>query len=216
LSAFSDLIHWLEYTGVHGLDPQDINKMLHEALTELKAGASEEHREALFVVHTVLTQARSGQDPLPGLRFLAQRYQRVAVKNEEPFGLALERKVREVAQQLEGLDWQVGAFCVLQEALQAHHSQGPDALFAVVQELDELLLSAWEPYRETTVTEAEVTAETVVGHRVLKDGFDCWFQALDEVELAVSESHGFENALALAEEGNRLLVAVQQTDSLRL
>ncbi|MCA9778700.1 MAG: hypothetical protein KC800_18355 [Candidatus Eremiobacteraeota bacterium] len=210
MSAFSDLLHWLEFAQLEIAERSDIQKMLTEALDELKSGRTEEHREALFVVHTVLTQLKSDQDPLPGLRFLADRYRRVADKSEEPFGLRLERELREKASALSVAEWCVGAYPVLDEGIQYFVDGFPERLEQALAELDQLLVSAWEPYAGMSVTEEEVTAETVVGHRLLKEGFDQWFKALDEAELAAGQEGCFEQALSLAEEGNRLLVAFQQ------
>ena len=86
MSAFSDLLHWLEFAELETAEPRDIQKMLTEALDELKSGRTEEHREALFVVHTVLTQVKSDLDPLPGLRFLADRYRDVPCRSKHGHG----------------------------------------------------------------------------------------------------------------------------------
>jgi hypothetical protein len=212
ISAFQNLIHWLNYTGLEDLETEDIRKMLGEAVAELQSAQTEEEREAFFVVHSVLTQLDNQQDPLPGLRFMAERYRRVAEMEDEPHGTALERKVRELASQLTGDAWKAGAYRVLEQALLDEST----AIDETIDELDRVLSDAWEPYLSTRVTDEEITAETVVGHQVLRDGFSFWFQALDEVELAMTEGRGFDEALALAEEGNRLLVAVQHADVLRI
>lgn len=211
-SAFQNLIHWLNYTGLENLETEGVRTMLKEALAELQSARLEEEREAFFVVHSVLTQLDSGQDPLPGLRFVAERYRRVAEIEDEPHGSALDRRVRELALKLPAESWQVGAYRVLEAAL----SEPSRDIFETLNELDQVLSEAWEPYISTRVTEVEITAETVVGHQVLRDGFDYWFQALDEVEFAVAEGRDFQRALELAEEGNRLLVAVQEAEALRL
>ena len=211
MSAFSDLLHWLDYTGVENLEADDIRKMLNEALDELKDGKTEEHREALFVVHTVLTQLRSGMDPAPGLRFLLERYQRVAEKGEEPESLRLERLYRESAAALERTDWAVGSFVLLADAIQVYLDGDVGGLESTLEELDQLLSSAWQPYETMPITPEEITAETVAGHIILREGFDFWFEALDEVESAAEEGRDFKAALRLAELGNRLLVAVQQS-----
>ena len=211
MSAFSDLLHWLEFAELDTAEPRDIQKMLTEALDELKSGRTEEHREALFVVHTVLTQVKSDVDPLPGLRFLADRYRRVADKNEEPVGIRLEREMKEAAAALPVMDWCVGAYPILDQGIQEYLHGRLEQLEQVLSELDQLLNEAWEPYASLSVTEEEITAETVVGHRVLREGFDFWFKALDETELAVNEEGCFEQALSLAEEGSRLLVAMQRS-----
>ena len=161
MSAFSDLLHWLDYTGVENLEADDIRKMLNEALDELKDGKTEEHREALFVVHTVLTQLRSGMDPAPGLRFLLERYQRVAEKGEEPESLRLERLYRESAAALERTDWAVGSFVLLADAIQVYLDGDVGGLESTLEELDQLLSSAWQPYETMPITPEEITAETV-------------------------------------------------------
>jgi hypothetical protein len=212
VSAFSDLLNWLEYTGLENLDTSDTQQMLTEALDELKAAPTDTNREALFMVHMVLTQMRSDQDPLPGLRFLLDRYRRVEEAEDEPVCLVMEREIREAAGRLTEAEWNGGVYPLLVMGIQGYLSGNTQALQSILQQLDKILVSAWEPYVNMPVTEEEITAETVVGHCVLHEGFDCWFRALDEVELAASEGRGFEQALKLAEDGSRLLVAVQMTD----
>jgi len=89
--------------------------------------------------------------------------------------------------------------------------EGDQAGFlATVEKMRARLVEAWVPYVETPVLDAEVTAETVVGHRLLQDGIEGWLHALDQMERAENGEMSFDDALATAEKANRLLVATQR------
>lgn len=74
-----------------------------------------------------------------------------------------------------------------------------------VVETEELIDLLWEVYSGTPVVEGEVTTESVVGHRLLRDGMQGW---LDALELAARGDR--EGALAAAEDASRLLAVLQQ------
>jgi len=67
---------------------------------------------------------------------------------------------------------------------------------------------AWSNYQSVTLAADEVTAETVAGHRILLDGLEGWLDALDALESAADDEET-QQALELAIQANRLLVAVQ-------
>lgn len=214
MSAFTDLVAWLRLTNLNEIEPLEAEGLLNDVLRELTSGRSEKHREALFLVHMILTQVKSGHDPRPGLKLLASRYAQPSEVDDQPYGVKLEQRFREFAASLAPENWAVGAYAVLHQDLSDFAEEEPERILSTVQELDAVLSGAWEPYAETPITEDEMTCESVLAHRLLKEGFDLWFQALDEVELALEQGHEFDRSLELAEDGNRLLVALQREGSI--
>lgn len=64
---------------------------------------------------------------------------------------------------------------------------------------------AWDEYRNEPVEPDAASAESVAGHRLLEEGFQCWFEAFELVRAGEPEE-----ALAAAAEGNRLLRVVAE------
>lgn len=71
----------------------------------------------------------------------------------------------------------------------------------VLESLKAELQASWESYLEEPLLVHEVTAETLVGHRLLVEGLHGWLEAL---ELAPHQ----EEALARAIQANRLLLTL--------
>jgi hypothetical protein len=108
--------------------------------------------------------------------------------------------LRELATSLAYEDWHTELYAAFEEALRS------DELDGLITQTRGRIEEAWESYCQTPVTDEEVTAQTVVGHRILREGFETWHEALDEAEAA---DGSVDQALALAQAGNRLLIAVQ-------
>jgi hypothetical protein len=111
--------------------------------------------------------------------------------------VSLEQNFRWLAAQLEPEHWRTPAYEQLILASQAGDLE-------VLETLRGRFMRVWEYYLKTPVSEAEVTEETVVGHRLLQEGLEGWLHALDQLEASA-----FGRGLQAAESANRLLVAAQ-------
>lgn len=76
---------------------------------------------------------------------------------------------------------------------------------AELQELESSIEGAWEAYYESPIAPEERTAETMVGHRLLVEGLAGWMEAIKLCRAGAPR----EEAWAVAERANRLLVVVQ-------
>lgn len=118
----------------------------------------------------------------------------------------LEKELRTLAADLCETEWQTSAIWELEEALVDFEESGDEeTLLGFLEERRNVLERAQHAYSQTPVLSEEVTAETVVGHRLLAEGIQGWLSAVDCLT-----SGEWDRGLREAENGNRLLVAVQR------
>lgn len=130
----------------------------------------------------------------------------------EPPALRIEREIRVIADELEEEKWATESYLTLEECVDILLDEDDDEpLLQALEEMEELLEKAYRPYREARVVDSEITAESAAAHRVLMEGIESWMTALEMIrqEDDPEEETDWSGALARAEYGNRLLVAVQ-------
>lgn len=77
------------------------------------------------------------------------------------------------------------------------------AAWSELERLEAGMQEAHAEYLSEPFTPEAVSAESVAGHRLLQDGFECWLEAFDLAKVGEADE-----ALALAAEGNRLFKTV--------
>ena len=116
-----------------------------------------------------------------------------------------ERADSLAASQLEGSLW-----CDLHKALKAAQDGRSTVAARWMDAVEEHFLAIWDSYEESDIWESEITAESVLGHRLLQEGVEAWLSALCTFRTGLDRGRiDHQAVLKEAEMGQRLLVAVQ-------
>jgi hypothetical protein len=144
----------------------------------------------------------SGRNSAPALNRLVSLYHR----NQE--GKPLEQRWREKAAGLGLVQLETRTWDDLHKALDAAEAGRLSLVGRWIDKVEETFLATWDGYEQSDVLEEEITAESVLGHRLLREGVEAWLEALALFRdtLGNLDRAGI---LALAEEGQRLLIVVQ-------
>ena len=142
-----------------------------------------------------------GTIPVQSLRDFALRFPLTL----RPEAVELEEEFTQLALQLGEADWTSAQYVELVAAVE---ELDDEALRHYVLTRRLAVRQAQEGYIATALSPDEVTAETYVAHRLLCQGMELWMQALER--LLHDPEGDWEPALADAEHGTRLLVAVQK------
>ena len=124
-----------------------------------------------------------------------------------PTAITLEDRWRRTAADLTMEELNSGTWRDLHRAFQAEAAGRHDLVVRWLEQTEATILAAWEGYDATTVLEDEVTAESVLGHQLLREGAESWLDALEMLREGLGQSDR-EAVLERAEEGQRLLVAL--------
>ena len=117
----------------------------------------------------------------------------------------LEDEFHQLAGELSDEEWKTSHYVELEAALQ---DMDDDALYEYLTGRQRMVELAVQGYRATSLAPSEVTAESWVGNRLLNQGLEAWLRALQRL---IQDPDGeWEPALEEAEQGTRLLVAVQK------
>lgn len=130
----------------------------------------------------------------------------------KPAADLIELEIRAIAAGLEDEKWATESYLALEEGVDAFlDDDDEEALVETLEDMEEILERAYRPYRETEVVDSEVAAESVAAHKLLMEGIESWISALEMLrqEEDVDKDSDWTGALAQAEHGNRLLIAVQ-------
>lgn len=202
---FATLLTWIRCTEVEFADVAETRTLVQNCIDSMAhddprrpqlAEILERLWEGLIPVELFLKLDRDWKDTLP---------------SEQPGGLQdLEQEYRLLASSFDRTQWISRSYQRLSKALQDWDEGLVQPLCDYLDSKRQLLEEAWTRYERTPVLCSEITAETIVGHRLLQESIDLWLQALDLVEQATETGQPFSDALALAERGNRLLVAVER------
>lgn len=183
-----EFLAWLLVTDRERLDLHELRSVA--AQVEVKDDEDPEFQDALQALH---------HDPEFELTEAFQWPEQFSTREWVDDVTRLQEEMLSLAESLERSKWYTESLVELEEAL----AEDDEAL---VDELEERLLHSWETYAAMPVLPSEATAETVVGHAFLKQGFGYWMDALDCFRAGESQ----DDVLWLAEQGNRYLVTVQQ------
>lgn len=144
----------------------------------------------------------TGYDCGPALRRL------VSVYHKSQQSKPLETRWREKAANLGLVQLETRTWDDLHKALDAAAAGRTGLATRWIDAVEETFLAAWDGYEQSDVLASEVTAESVLGHRLLREGVEGWLEALDQFRQEMANVDRA-TVLARAEVGQRLLVVVQ-------
>lgn len=188
-SPLLDLLSWLELADLEAARASEVLLLVREAL--------EGSGEMRPLLEACCQQLEWGDIPVSEL---GQLRQECAGRLEESDpGAPHEAHLRQLAEQLTEEQLHTTRLQTL-----LSWRKDPEAIKIGLGQLEQEIQAAWESYAATPVAGTEVTVEAVVGHRLLLEGLQDWLTALEEVRAG-----NFDLALALARQGNRILLALQ-------
>jgi len=202
---FATLLTWIRCTEVEFADVAETRTLVQNSLDSL---AHDDPRRPQLA--EILECLWEGLIPVELFLQLDQDWKEASL-SEQPGELqSLEQEFRLLARSFDRSQWLSRSYQRLVKALQDWEQGHAQPLLEYLDPKRQLLEEAWARYERTPVLSSEITAETIVGHRLLQESIELWMQALDLVEQATETGQPFSEALALAEQGNRLLVAVER------
>jgi hypothetical protein len=207
--SFQTLIEWIHVSDLEDAELEQVRPLVRAALESL-TDEEDPRREPLQQLEELCWE---GAVPAEELRRLAADFEDFEEPNDEALlseGERLELEFRRLAEEMPSEDWYTVNYKRVLQAVNQCKRGEPGPLERAVIDLGELFEKAWEPYSTTAIAPEEITAETVVGHRLLQEGIQGWFDALEQLELAMNGECEFDEALETAEMANRLCVAVQK------
>lgn len=201
-------LHWLRTTDLDHARPQDLIEAVREVLQALDVENQESGEQDMAeALQAILEELKNGALPLELLREF-----RIEFDNDpstyEPPEAVLEQELREIAEGIGPERWSTETYQNLENALQLFLDGGEEeGLWEVVDGIDALMESTYQAYAQTAVLPKEVTLESAVAHKLLCEGMGWWKEALES--LREEEEPDWSAVLHMAENGNRLLIAVQ-------
>jgi hypothetical protein len=222
LMEYETLLRWLAHNEVEQTPHDQLLDLVRAALDGLEGmddaqfEALPEGQAMLDDLDEILTELESGGLAGPALREFRARYGGQPERAVESAASLLERQYRELASQLAESQWRTDTYRRVESALDRYLEDGDEEpLLDALDAMEEILEKAYRPYREAPVLPSEVSAESYVGHRLLQEGIESWFSALEMLreEEDPERETDWAGALKLAEQGNRLLIAVQRLNA---
>jgi hypothetical protein len=213
--GFVALLEWVGVTDLDNLDHASGLIMVREAVEELQGQDDLSRQQILQELQPIYDDLLQGGLPIQSLQDFFQRHQGLLARPSQPVGALLEEELRSLAGGLCESEWCTPAYLNVEKAVDAFLEGDAGLLESTLSEMETVLDQAWEPYSQTPIAESEITAESVVGDRLLREGIKEWFQAVECLRALASEDslesdRDWDEALATAEYANRLLVAVQR------
>ncbi len=166
------------------LDPQTTDRLMDallDAETALQEGRSEE--PSLQRVVDLYTQGRQGS--------------------------RLQSSWLRRAEALANEDLETETWIDLQEALELLQQGDVESTESWLEETTANLIAVWHEYENLSILDEEITCETVLGHRFLRDGVEFWLEALDLLKEGLTENFDSQTILDRARQGQRRLVLLQ-------
>lgn len=193
------LVAWLRTVSPTGADAGQL-------LSMVKAARAERPSDALLarLLADIQHQLQDGDRPLELLERLLES--RIDQPVELP-GSLLDQALRESAASLPSERWYTDTMQALGDCLAAAEDGDGEAFEAGLEWLKAHFQAAWDRYASVPVALTEVTSETAVRHRLIVEALQGWLDALGAAE----EDFPWEDVLFMAEQANRLLVAVAET-----
>lgn len=196
-----ELLSWLRITDLESRSSDEVLRVLDEVLE-----AYPESREVSELEESLLAEVEEASEyeepDLALLKGLPERYAELGPRADSPLE-EVERRLGELAESLTPEQIATARLLGFSELLATLSERDPDEVRGALDDLERSLESAWSHYSEGRFSEDEVSAQAVAGHRFLKSGFQCWFEALEAARRG-----DVEGAVESASRGNRLLTAV--------
>ena len=205
-------LFWLKRTDLESARPADLLEAVRAVMETLQEEARDpelaEFAQSMFdSLDEIREHLDQGSIPLELLKSFRIEYDNDPDTFEAPEEV-LENELREIAAGIAEERWNTETYQNFATAIADFLSGGgEETLWSVVDPIEELLNQSEDNYNDTQILAKEVTLESVVVHKLLVEGTALWRQAVDE--LKESDEPDWEFALESAQQGNRLLVAVQ-------
>ena len=196
--SYQQLLAWIQVAQLETSSSSDVLEFVEAALDEIPE--DDARHDALLDIEDRLLE---GEVPVELLQSLLSD-----VAGEMPVDDVerIEREYRAIATAYLPEQWRSNFYL----DLEFHLAESEDEeLVDYVDSLRERLTNIWEKYSADYESITTTSAETVVGHRLMKDGYETWMRALDLVDDDDAED---EEILETAEAAVRLLIAVGQLD----
>ena len=204
-------LQWLRSTDLDQALYTELVQAVQVVIAALEDMPEESLSDEEFAVLESLTEAHRQLDAggLPKEQLLAFRTLfDGGLALPKPAVELLEEELREIAAGIAKERWTSETYSRFESAVDAFHEGGEESdLWEVVEDIERLLVSVTEHYQNTDILAHEVTAESLVVHRLLTEALQSWGSALALIQG--EEEPDWDEILAFAEQGNRLMVAVQ-------
>ncbi len=196
--SYQQLLAWIQVAQLETSRTDQVRELVEAALDDL---AEDDARyDALLDIEEYLLE---GEIPIASLQALLPD-----TETEQPITdiERIEREYRALAASYLPEQWHSNFYL----DFEFHLAESEDEeLIDYIDSLRERLTKAWDKYSTSYSAITSSTAETVVSHRLMKEGYETWMSALDLVDEEGIED---EEILKTAEKAVRLLVAVGQLD----
>lgn len=215
------LLRWLANNDLETVAHASLLDLVKAALASLEQMADSDFealnggQEMLDELDEILAQLEEGGMAIASLEAFRDRYSLLSVVADSA-AEALEDEYRRLAENLPDGEWCTENYVLVENGVDIYLDEGDDGpLLEALDTMSLVLESAYRPYREARIVDSEVSAESYVGHKLLQEGVECWLTALEMLrqEEDCPEESGWSDALRKAEEGNRLLIAVQRLNA---
>jgi hypothetical protein len=200
--SYQALVGWLEVANLDDYTSEQIGNALLAGLEDSEVFGPDFEAE-LSELHQLCAEGCVPRDRILALPF------RFSLEEFEPDGVRLERELREMAAGLPEASWKTGNYLRLESGVKLAEQGASEALEEAIDDMRETLVLAWNPYLQLPISQSEIVAESVVGHRLLVEGFQGWTHALDFLDAALDGEIPYATALAKVAQANRILVSVQ-------
>ena len=204
-------LHWLKRTDLQVAQPRDLMEAVDAVMRALEHELQETQdpyaQDMLDSLAAIRQELAGGIVPLKALDEFRLEFDNDPDTFEPPEAV-LEQELREIAEGIAYERWSTETFENLASAVKTFLDGGPeDSFWDVVEGIDSLIDASYNTYSETHILPKERTLESVVVHKLLLEGMENWKASLESVKE--DEDPDWDWVLATAEQGNRLLVAVQ-------
>lgn len=197
--SYQQLLAWIELRDLEESKASEVLQMVEPALDEIDE--DDPRYDALCDIEDELLE---GKVPVELLLALVRQSPPPA-DDELDDVERLDRDYRALAASYKPEQWRSKFYLDLKR----HLAESDDEeLLDCVDALRARITQVWRKYAADYESIPTRSAETEVGHRLMKDGYEGWMKALDLVETEAED----DEILLAAESAVRLLVAVGQLD----
>lgn len=218
-------LHWLRTTDLQATNSSNLSTAVDAVIDGLQQEIGEDspepscpedeaHREIIRRMLEALGIIQGGLNSgeLPIAEIQAFRDEFVGDPTiYEPAEVLLERELREIAAGMDEARWSTELYQEFERSIEKFLEGGEEAAFwETIEEIEGIVTTASDSYRQTEILPKEVTMESTTVHNLLCEGIGLWQAALEALrDEETDEEPNWDWVQEAAESGNRLLVAVQ-------
>ena len=208
------LLDWLSDNSPREATPEAQLEMVKPAVLELQ-GRPLARADRVILTHllAVLDLLNENQPVDEELEQFFVDYGHLRHENEQeqrPAADWLESDLATIANRLPRWEWNTELYAEFAQAAEELRTNRGESAEGRLDDVEERVLRVWRSYCEVGMEETELTAESIVGHRILKRGVAEWLEALNCLRSVIEGEGDLDEGLEHAEQANRLLVAVQK------